>query len=98
MIRATQLKGALCLFLLILTTVSVAQNVPRLQQTPSSSATDDDSFKLPSVDVELVQIPVSVSSKDGKPIESLPKSSFQVLEDNVVQDIKLFVHEDIPLS
>jgi VWFA-related protein len=99
MIRSTQLKGALCLFALVLaTTVSAAQNPPRLQQSPATPAGEDDTFKLPSVDVELVQIPVSVTSKDGKPVDSLPQSSFQVLEDNVVQDIKLFVHEDIPLS
>jgi len=102
MIRSTKLRGALLLSALTLSTLSAAQNPPpRLQQppaAPAAQATDDDTFKLPSVDVELVQIPVSVTSKDGKLIDNLPQSSFQLLEDNVVQTIKLFAHEDIPLS
>ena len=45
-----------------------------------------------------MQIPVSVTSKDGKVVDNLPQSSFQVFEDNVQQEITLFKHEDIPLS
>lgn len=50
------------------------------------------------VDVELVQLPVSVFDKDGRIIPGLSQDNFQVFEDNVKQDISLFKHEDIPLS
>jgi len=51
-----------------------------------------------SVDVQLVQLPVSVLDKDGHPVSGLQKDHFQVFEDGVLQEISLFKHEDVPLS
>jgi Ca-activated chloride channel family protein len=50
------------------------------------------------VDVQLVELPVTVRDKDGVMIAGLKKENFQVLEDKVPQQISLFLHEDIPLS
>src|SRR5215813_10645153 len=50
------------------------------------------------VDVELVQLPVSVLDKQGIPVRGLQKEHFVVYEDKVQQDISLFKQEDIPLS
>lgn len=58
---------------------------------------DDDNFKI-NVDVELVQLPVSVLDKDGRMIDNLTKEHFQVFENNILQNVTLFKHEDIPLS
>lgn len=62
-------------------------------QNPPSDAP----FTL-SVNTRLVQVPVSVTSKDGTLVDKLPQSVFQISEDKVQQDITLFKHEDIPLS
>lgn len=51
-----------------------------------------------SVDVQLVQLPVSVLDRDGHPVSGLQKDHFQVFEDGVLQDISLFKHEDVPMS
>src|SRR6185436_907918 len=51
-----------------------------------------------SVDVELVQLPISVLDANGRPVDGLAKDNFQIFEDNTLQQIKLFQHEDIPLS
>ena len=51
-----------------------------------------------SVDVELVQLPVSVLDKNGTPIRGLQQAHFSVYEDKVEQEISLFKQEDIPLS
>jgi VWFA-related protein len=51
-----------------------------------------------SVDTTLIQIPVSVHDKDGRPVNSLTREQFQVFEDKVPQQVKLFVHEDVPIS
>jgi Ca-activated chloride channel family protein len=59
-------------------------------------ATDGD-FRI-SVDVELVQLPVSVMDRDGVPVIGLEQEHFAVLENNVRQDISLFRHEDVPIS
>jgi VWFA-related protein len=51
-----------------------------------------------SVNVELVQLSVSVQDKHGFPVQGLQKQHFTVYEDKVLQDISLFKQEDIPLS
>ncbi len=51
-----------------------------------------------SVNVELVQLPVSVLDKHGFPVRGLREEEFAVYEDKVLQDITLFKQEDIPLS
>ncbi len=67
------------------------------QQGQQPRRQDDRNFTL-SVDVELVQLPVSVVDKDGRPVSGLAKEHFQVFEDNTLQDISLFKYEDVPLS
>ncbi len=42
------------------------------------------------VDTKLVVVNVSVKDKSGKPITSLKKEDFQILEDGVVQKIAVF--------
>jgi VWFA-related protein len=58
---------------------------------------DDPDFSL-SVDVQLVQLPVSVEDKHGMPVRDLPKEQFSVYEDKILQEIMLFKQEDIALS
>jgi Ca-activated chloride channel homolog len=101
MIRSTISAGAVCLLTLSFIAALPAQNNPKLQQAPGVQSgqkpPDDGNFTL-NVNVQLVQIPVTVTSKDGKLVDNLPQSSFQVFEDNVQQEITLFKHEDVPLS
>jgi Ca-activated chloride channel homolog len=73
------------LILLAAATLSPGQNL------------DDNGYKL-GVNVELVQLPVSVLDKHGLPIRGLQLEHFAVYEDKVLQDISLFKQEDIPLS
>jgi VWFA-related protein len=63
----------------------------------SSPAQDSRDYNL-SVDVELVQLPVSVLDKHGFPVQGLKQEHFSVYEDKVLQDISLFKQEDVPLS
>ena len=99
MIRIAFSAGLLCL--LSLTLALSGQNFPVLQQAPGASPPgkpeEDVPFTL-SVDTRLVQIPVSVTTKDGKTLDNLPQTSFQIFEDNVLQEITVFKHEDVPLS
>jgi Ca-activated chloride channel homolog len=92
MIRATVVG----LILILSGAILIAQQAPQPQDQPQKQQQGDD-FVL-SVDVELVQLPISVLDKDGRPVNGLQKEHFQVFEDNMLQQIKLFQHEDIPLS
>ena len=49
-------------------------------------------------DTRLVVLPVSVSDKNGKLVTNLSKNSFKVYENGIEQPIKLFRHEDVPIS
>ena len=73
--------------LVLLAAVSVA----------SSPAQDSRDYNV-SVNVELVQLPVSVLDKQGFPVQGLKQEHFAVYEDKVLQDISLFKQEDVPLS
>jgi VWFA-related protein len=78
-------RYVLALMMLAASTISPAQNL------------DDQEYKL-GVNVELVQLPVSVLDKKGFPIRGLQPEHFAVYEDKVLQNISLFKQEDIPLS
>jgi Ca-activated chloride channel homolog len=98
MIRSAISAAAVCLLILSLTVTG--QNSPKLQQapgTPAQKSSDDAPFTL-TQDVRRVLIPVSVTTKDGKTLDNLPQSSFQIFEDNVQQQINIFAHDDVPLS
>jgi Ca-activated chloride channel homolog len=65
-------------------------------QTPAPPATPEDPTF--SVDTRLVELPVTVVSKEGKLVTDLPQKSFKVFENGIEQPIKIFRHEDVPIS
>jgi VWFA-related protein len=50
------------------------------------------------VDVNLVVLNVSVSDRGGRIVGNLPQSAFQVFEDGVAQQIRVFRREDAPVA
>jgi len=84
------------LLLAVCSALVIAQESPQQPQNQSQKQNNQD-FTL-SVDVELVQLPISVLDAKGRPVDGLAKDNFQIFEDNTLQQIKLFQHEDIPLS
>ena len=50
------------------------------------------------VDTRLVVLPVTVVDKTGHLVLNLPESAFQVFENGVPQQIKVFKREDVPVS
>lgn len=79
---------ALCLSTLAVSAQDRSQN---------QKGSKDKDFSL-TVETLEVQLPVSVLDKDGRPVDGLKQENFQVYEDKVLQTIKNFRHEDIPLS
>src|SRR6476660_9348807 len=54
-------------------------------------------FKL-NVDVDLVELHVSVVDEKDRAVAGLQKENFRILEDRVTQPIAVFKHEDVPVS
>jgi VWFA-related protein len=76
----------------------VAVAVPILLYAQQAGKTADGDEAVFSTETRLVQLPVTVSDKNGHLVTNLPQSAFQVSENGVPQIIKLFKREDVPIS
>jgi len=65
------------------------------QSKPEAADADDAVF---SSETRLVPLNVTVTDKTGHLVVNLPQSAFQVYENGVQQQIKLFKREDVPVS
>src|SRR5215207_10114760 len=79
----------LLLSIICLLMVSPLRGQEPAPQTPTASLR---------VDVDLVELHVSVMDGAGRPIGGLRQEDFKVTENNIAQRITVFKHEDIPVS
>jgi len=68
------------------------------QPTPKQAEGADAGDFVFSTETRLVQLPVTVMDSAGQVITTLPQSAFQVFENGVPQEIKVFKREDVPVS
>ena len=88
---------AQCRILAILFLLIVLPGIARPQklQGPQNPKADPYTIK---VDVNMVVLHATVESHKGVLVSGLSQSDFQVYEDGVLQEIKNFSHEDIPVT
>jgi Ca-activated chloride channel family protein len=67
------------------------------QVPPSGKGPDSGSYRI-SVDVDLVVLHASVRDRQGRFVPSLREGDFEVYEDGVRQSLRLFRHEDTPVT
>jgi VWFA-related protein len=67
------------------------------QDSPPKQAQDPEPYKI-SVNVDLVVLHATVRNRDGGFASDLQQRDFAVYEDGVRQSIRLFRHEDIPVT
>jgi Ca-activated chloride channel homolog len=67
------------------------------QGPPASGVEVGRPFEV-SVNVDLVQLYATVRDRAGKFVVGLSESDFEVYEDGVRQTVRLFAHEDIPVT
>jgi Ca-activated chloride channel family protein len=67
------------------------------QVPPANNGQDSGSFRI-SVDVDMVVLPATVRDRQGRFVSELREQAFEVYEDGVPQRIRLFRHEDIPVT
>jgi Ca-activated chloride channel family protein len=68
------------------------------QQGGKQAETSDTGDATFTSETRLVELPVTVSDKNGHLVTNLPQTAFQVFENGVQQTIKLFKPEDVPIS
>jgi VWFA-related protein len=67
-------------------------------QVPPARASEDPGLYKISVNVELVVLNATVRDRTGRFVSDLRQQAFQVYEDGVRQTIRLFRHEDMPVT
>jgi Ca-activated chloride channel family protein len=91
-------RRTICLFILILALTAIPSHF-LLGQQPSTSIDSGDKpkqgFKI-GVEVNMVNVPISVRQPEGGFIKGLPQSSFHVFEDGKPQEILFFAQEGLP--
>src|SRR5580658_6877152 len=75
---------------------SVLASAQSKQPSPAPAIADEPTTFT--ADTNWVILPVSVSDKNGKLVTDLQQKSFKVFENGIEQPIKLFRHEDVPIS
>ena len=65
---------------------------------PKAGEPPDSGDAVFSADTRLVPLNVTVTDKSGHLVTNLPQSAFQVFENGVLQQIKIFKREDVPVS
>ncbi len=68
------------------------------QSDPAKADAPESGEPVFSSEARLVPLNVTVTDKAGHLVTNLPKSAFQVFENNVPQEIKVFKREDVPVS
>ena len=93
------LNKAAAMLALLVALVSVERSAAQNQVAPAP-ATDaaGDDLAIFRSGTELVDLPVSVLDKNGKPISGIPQSAFKIYENNLEQPIRVFRAEDAPVS
>ena len=71
------------------------KQTPPPSKPPTAAQKPSDTIQLYT---QVVNVPVTVTDRDGRYIVSLQKENFQVYEDGVKQDIKFFTTMDAPVS
>jgi len=69
----------------------------RPQASPASNGPETSPYRI-SVDVYLVALQATVHDRQGRYVSDLSERDFEVYEDGVRQSIRLFRHEDVPVT
>jgi VWFA-related protein len=76
----------------------VAPFLALAQQQPKTETPADAGDTIFSTETRLVPLNVTVTDKSGHLVTNLPQSAFTVYENGVLQAIRLFKREDVPVS
>jgi Ca-activated chloride channel homolog len=79
------------------TAAPASTTTPPVKTTPTVAPTPEPEETL-KIETELVNLNVRVVDRNNRPINSLSKTDFKILEDNVPQEIEFFSKSEIPTN
>jgi Ca-activated chloride channel family protein len=92
--RSTHVRRTLALPLLLLIPLG---RYSHAQAPPAGKGPEQEGFQI-SVDVDLVVLQATVRDRDGHTVPHLGEQDFKVYQDGALQPIRLFRHEDTPVT
>jgi VWFA-related protein len=93
----TRGRASTLLYLVTLFVLIAAQGIGRTQQSSPSPTPSADPYTL-KVNVDMVVLRATAEDHKDVLVSGLDKNDFQVYEDGVLQPVKHFSHEDIPVT
>ena len=96
-IRTRRARAATSHTLVALAFLLTLPGVVSSQQAPTPELHPVDPYKI-SVSVSSVALHATVTNHNGSPVSGLGKGNFLVYEDDVLQPIEYFSHDDIPVT
>jgi Ca-activated chloride channel homolog len=99
-LRGVQIRKAHVAKIASLTTVLlliILLRVARANEPQQSQSGQDDGYTI-RVTVDQVVLHATVRNSRGTSVSALAKNNFQIYEDGVLQEIKYFSHDDIPVE
>ena len=78
-------------------TITSVKTTPTAKTTPTVAPTPEPEETLV-IETELVNLNVRVVDRNNRPINSLSKSDFKILEDSIPQEIAFFSKSEIPTN
>jgi Ca-activated chloride channel homolog len=94
---SSKTRGRALLYLVTLFVLIAAQGIGRTQQSSPSRTPSSDPYTL-KVNVDMVVLRATAEDHKNVLVSGLDKNDFQVYEDGVLQPVKHFSHEDIPIT
>ncbi|MBA3352518.1 MAG: VWA domain-containing protein [Blastocatellia bacterium] len=89
-------SGTLCLLFLLATSFGI--NLSAQNKTPTKPPTKNEEDEVVRVDTELVEVPVVVTDRTGKPVLNLKQGNFTVYEDGKTQELTDFSATNAPFE
>jgi VWFA-related protein len=90
---------SLLLGLLVMGGLLAAQSTQAPSSPPAPADRADDSPAVTfQVQIDYVEVDAIVTDADGNPVRDLGPEDFEVLEDDVIQDVELFSFVDVPIG
>jgi Ca-activated chloride channel homolog len=92
------MRSAITALLILAAAFLIQEGFAQKSKKPATPSASSDTTPVFSAETREVPLNVTVTDHAGHFVTTLPQSAFQIFENNVLQPIKVFRREDLPVS